>query len=292
MKKVVLLVFTSLILISAFSANRAGAAESGGKVDSMKAGFWATRSQGRVDLNTGDDIYEYDILETDSSGTAVVRFADGSVLQIGSDAKINVTEIVFSGDRNRFNVGIMQGAARMITGEIVKRNPNNFKVTTPKSTIGIRGTTLLFEVRTNFEKVTVEEISEGSVVKYTNKDTRESWTMTRPGDTVSVTVSSPTTPTVPTPGVPAPGAPALGVSTTTNVEVQGAGVTRGDRDPSGTDRSGAGDNPRETGPQTNTGGGGGSNNDDKGNDVNGGTGSGGGKSPNDCCNDNSSPGRN
>ncbi|MDR1943190.1 MAG: FecR domain-containing protein, partial [Synergistaceae bacterium] len=138
---------------------------------------------------------------------------------------------VFTNDRKRFNVGVMHGAARIITGVIVKQNPNGFKVTTPKSTIGIRGTIITISVSERVETVTVNELSEGSRVTHNNRETGETKTMTMPGDTVSITTSTVDNPVT---GV---------ISTTTTTETSGAGVIDGDRDNAGFDKSGGGDNP-------------------------------------------------
>jgi hypothetical protein len=250
-----------------------------------------------VELGDGSEIYEFDILETDQTGYAMVMFADQSVHEISGSSSVDIRSVVFTADRNRFNVGVMQGAARIITGEIVRRNPKNFKLTTPKSTIGIRGTTLLVEVRPTYEKFTVEAIGEGHAVNYSSKSGRDNWTMTQPGDTVSVSVSAPETPVAPvsptapaSPAAPAlPAAPTVSFTESVTVDAQGQGVSQGERDSQGMDRSGGGDNPRDEsqGAASASGGGNDKNNDsDNYHDSPGGsqnTGS-------DCCNDNSSPG--
>lgn len=129
------------VLLSA-SVGTAVAAESKGKVETSEPGFWATREGNRVDLSIGDDIYEFDILKTDDKGGGTIRFLDDTVLEIRNSSEIDVKEVVFTEERNRFNVGVVEGTARVITGAIVRQNPRGFKVTTPKSTIGIRGTDL------------------------------------------------------------------------------------------------------------------------------------------------------
>jgi hypothetical protein len=241
------------------------------------------------------------MLETDQTGYAIVTFADQSVLEIGGGSNVDIRSVVFTPDRNRFNVGVMQGAARLITGEIVRRNPRNFKLTTPKSTIGIRGTTLLVEVRETYEKFTVEAIGEGHAVNYSSKSGRDSWTMTKPGDTVSVRVSAPEIPAAPTapvsPASPvspvAPVSPTINPSVSVSVEALGEGVVQGERDTQGKDKSGGGDNPKEESQgASETSGGGDGNSDDRHNQHNDNDSYGGGQNPgDDCCNDNSSPGQ-
>jgi hypothetical protein len=202
------------------------ASEPCGHVESAKAGFWAARGSRIVKLDSSGDVFEFDILETDAAGAATVRFIDRSALEMMNGARVDIREVVFAEERNRFNIGIMHGAARVITGGIARINPGGFKIITPRTMIGVRGTALFFEVSENFERMTVESLSEDNVVIYTVRATGETWTLTRPGDSISISATPDD-------------------SGAAEVEPLGEGVTRGDRDPRGLDRSGAGDNPRE-----------------------------------------------
>jgi hypothetical protein len=260
------LLFAQLGLCFSFSQAEAADMEPRGKVEIAQGGVWAVRANGRVALIAGSDVFEFDVLETDASGAAVVRFVDDSLLELRGDTRIDVKEVVFTNDRKRFNVGVMHGAARIITGVIVKQNPNGFKMTTPKSTIGIRGTILTVVVTEAIETVTVNELSEGSRVTHSNKETGETKTMTMPGDTVSITTSTVENPTT---GV---------ISTTTTTETSGAGVIDGNRDQGGFDRSGGGDNPHDREGRNESGGGGGGEHSHSGGTSPGGGGCGGGNS--------------
>ncbi|MDR3255444.1 MAG: FecR family protein [Synergistaceae bacterium] len=246
-----------ICLFCPFYQSQAAADNPVGHVENANAGFGATREDKRIDLTAGDGVFEFDILETDASGAATIRFVDGSVLEMRGETRLNVKEVVFSEDRNRFNVGVINGTARIITGMIVKRNPRGFKITTPTSTIGIRGTTLSFIVRENVESVTVDDISEGSVVTYVNRLTGETFTMTKAGDSITATGMTENAP---------------------SIETSGEGLLHGERDTKGNDMSGLGDNPRAPNPSGGRGSGSG----------NGGSGSSRGRGG-DCCGDNGSP---
>lgn len=150
-----LLLLLTLFVLSAGAAF----AESKGKVETSSPGFWVVRDGERTDLSVGDDILEFDILATDATGGGTIRFIDDTVLEVRNNSEIDVKEVVFTEDRNRFNVGVVEGTARVITGAIVRQNPRGFKVTTPKSTIGIRGTDLEagYDPNTGRSTMTVHE---------------------------------------------------------------------------------------------------------------------------------------
>ncbi|MDR3354768.1 MAG: FecR family protein [Synergistaceae bacterium] len=256
--------------------------ESKGYVETLEGRLVATRDMREVVLEEGSDIYEYDILETDSDGSAVIHFLDDSILEMGSGTRVDVKEVVFTSARKRFNVGLAHGIARVITGAIVKFNPKVFKLTTPKSSIGIRGTTLRVEVMEKYERVTVEDLSEGSAVSCTNTDSGDSFTMTEIQD--SVTISSVEN-VDPVSGV---------ISTTTETTTEGIGVMEGIQDPGGIGGIGGTSSPSSGSSQSggdsshsghSSSGSGSSDNDSEGS-SNGGQGSSGG-----CGDNNSSPGR-
>ena len=158
-----LLAALCLILLSAAGGF---ASEPAGKVEAADGVVWAMRDGKRVELSKNSDVFEFDVLCTDKSGSAAVRFKDDTVLEIKANSKIDVKEVVFTDSRNRFNVGVVNGTAKVITGLIVKKNPKGFKVTTPKSTIGIRGTelTVAVDAATGVETVKVNDISDGHTV--------------------------------------------------------------------------------------------------------------------------------
>jgi hypothetical protein len=211
----------------------AAALEPCGSVYGSSRSFWAVRGDKLRHLGDDSVIFEFDVLETDISGAASVRFDDGSVLEMGHGTRIDVKEAVFSKERNRFNVGIAHGAARIITGKIVKLNPAGFRVTTPRGSIGVRGTILKVSVSPDAESLIAEELSPGSSVTYANKITGEKITLTRAGDSVTITVKEVTDPST------------REKTVTAVMEASGEGILKGDRDARGFDRSGGGDNPKK-----------------------------------------------
>lgn len=263
------------------------AAESKGKVEQATPGLWAVRDGNRVDLAVDADIYEFDIVKTDATGGALIRFIDDTTMELRSDTEIDIKEVVFSDDRNRFNVGVVEGGARLITGAIVKRNPRGFKTTTPKSTIGIRGTTLGvgYDKETDVDQIDVEDIDGTHSVGVTNKSTGMSVSTNRSGTSISNgannsmsvdgrQMTDPNNPNQIDAGVQAP--PGTTVTDPTGKSVGAAGP-----DGSGGASSGP-SGPGGSGGGGNEGSGGGG----------GGSGGGGGGNDNDCTNDNSAPGRN
>lgn len=86
-------------------------------------------------LETGDTVL------TGTTGRAQLRFTDGGLVSLYPDSQFTVTRYVDSGDpaQDNFAVSLLRGGMRAITGLIGKRNPANYKLTTPTAVVGIRG---------------------------------------------------------------------------------------------------------------------------------------------------------
>lgn len=171
MKKMIL----ALLAIAAF-AGAAIAAESCGVVERAEGSFGTTRDGAFVALALGDEIFEFDVIKTEAGGSGTIRFVDDTTLEIRESSEIEIKEVVSTESRNRFNVGVIEGAARVITGEIVRRNPKGFRVTTPKATVGIRGTTIevAYDPAAERTEVFVDETEKS--VTFTDRETGVSFT--------------------------------------------------------------------------------------------------------------------
>jgi hypothetical protein len=97
-------------------------------------------------LKTGSVILEHARLSTSGSGRGEVVFIDGTKLALGPSSKLTITKSLMRG-RNKFSkLGITasRGAFRWISGS---SGSSSYTLSTPISTMGIRGTVLDFTVR-------------------------------------------------------------------------------------------------------------------------------------------------
>jgi FecR protein len=92
-------------------------------------------------LSKGDAIQAGDTITTGEQGRAQMRFSDGGFIALHGNSKFSVNGYVDAkdGGKDQFLVSLVTGGMRAITGLIGKRNPANYKVTTPTAVIGIRG---------------------------------------------------------------------------------------------------------------------------------------------------------
>jgi hypothetical protein len=136
-----------VLLFLASAAWGAGDSPAVGSITSSVPQAGAVREGKRALLVTGDEIFVEDTLFTDEAGQLEVTFEDGTTLDLGPSSEVQVRDFTMTEDKNSFHSEIIRGAARLVTGDLVKRNPGGFKISTPRSTIGIRGTEVLAVVR-------------------------------------------------------------------------------------------------------------------------------------------------
>lgn len=87
-----------------------------------------------VPIRSGDRI------RTGRDGRVQLRFADGAQMSIQGGSEFRVDSYVFDQTRQRSFFELIKGSIRVVSGRIGKRDPQDWRLTTPTATIGIRGT--------------------------------------------------------------------------------------------------------------------------------------------------------
>jgi hypothetical protein len=92
-------------------------------------------------INVGDGVLRDEVVRTGADSAARLVMADSTNLSLGPSATIKLDRTVFSGERSYRDIAIRltTGAFRFVTGHSEK---TAYKITTPLTTIGVRGTVL------------------------------------------------------------------------------------------------------------------------------------------------------
>ena len=139
-------------IVNMVATGMAFATEGVGDVISVKPGAYVLRGGERLPLALQSRVYQQDILVTDERGKLQIILDDDTTLSLASSTRIDLQTVVPEG-KPEFKAHVSSGLARFITGKIVDKNPNGFKVSTPEGTVGIRGT--MFAVRTGSGETTL-----------------------------------------------------------------------------------------------------------------------------------------
>jgi hypothetical protein len=94
-------------------------------------------------VKKGDAVSEGDTLISMQSAFAQIRMVDGGIIAMRPDTKLKIDRFTFNGEEDgteRSFFSVFKGGFRAITGTIGKKNRVNYHITTPATTIGVRGT--------------------------------------------------------------------------------------------------------------------------------------------------------
>jgi FecR protein len=97
-------------------------------------------------LRIGIDVQANELITTAANDRAHLVFIDGSSLTVGPDARLTIDRFVFDPNTQKGELAInaSKGVLRLVGGKISKTNA--ITITTPSSTIGIRGGIAIFSV--------------------------------------------------------------------------------------------------------------------------------------------------
>jgi hypothetical protein len=94
-------------------------------------------------IKKGEAVNEGDTLVSALGAYTQIRMEDGGMVAMRPDTKLKIDRFTFNGQQDgteRSFFSVFKGGFRAITGTIGKKNKVNYRITTPATTIGIRGT--------------------------------------------------------------------------------------------------------------------------------------------------------
>lgn len=131
-------------------------------------GFVTAEMEGKETrkLELKSPVFIHEIIVTGRTGNVEIRFKDDTIYSQGTESTLSLDDYVFSENPSAskllFTMG--EGTFRFVTGQIVKQNPDAFALTTPMTSIGIRGTEPFAIVEPKRERIGVLEIASGHTV--------------------------------------------------------------------------------------------------------------------------------
>jgi hypothetical protein len=117
-----------------------------GNVATLTGTATVTRNNTAAPLKLQDDVYLNDMLATSANSTLGVTFNDATTFNLTANARITVDSYVYEdgGKQNAALFDITRGTVAFVAAAVAKTG--DMKISTPTSTLGIRGTTGLVEV--------------------------------------------------------------------------------------------------------------------------------------------------
>jgi FecR protein len=117
-----------------------------GNVATLTGSASVTRNNISTPLKLQDDIFLNDVLQTSASSMLGVTFNDATTFNLTANARITVDSYVYEdgGKQNAALFDITRGTVAFVAAAVAKTG--DMRISTPTSTLGIRGTTGLVQV--------------------------------------------------------------------------------------------------------------------------------------------------
>ena len=132
--------FIALASLLASTANAGPTPETNiGVTASVKDEVLGIRVTQQDVLHVGTGVYHDEVVKTNATSIAQIRFLDKTSLSVGPNSKVTLDKFVYDPSTNVGNVVLQasRGTFRFITGS---QDPRNYSIKTPVATIGVRGT--------------------------------------------------------------------------------------------------------------------------------------------------------
>ncbi|MGB9115547.1 FecR domain-containing protein, partial [Bradyrhizobium sp.] len=129
---------------------QAGAAAQGAKVVghvvNMTGSASIVRNGVAVVANTGDTLYQSDVVQTGSNSTLGLVLDDGTAFNLSANARFMLNDFNYdpTSTSNNSLLSLLQGAATFVAGQVAKTG--GMEVGTPVAVVGIRGTAVLLDI--------------------------------------------------------------------------------------------------------------------------------------------------
>lgn len=106
------------------------------------------RGKDKAPVKAGDPIYEHDVFETASNGKLAITFTDRTAFAIGPNSRVAIDTYFFDPKKLKGSMlaRIRRGTLMVRTGRLTKQNPGSIRIKTPKTVLGVRGTTFIVSV--------------------------------------------------------------------------------------------------------------------------------------------------
>lgn len=174
--------------LPARAEKEAGKGKDVGRVVSLEPQVFVKRkAQGEdTELTLKAPLFLNDLVRTTATGSVNILLKDETTLALSPNSSAYVERFLFEkGPNDRFSMHLTSGAARMVTGLIVKKNPDAFQVETPQASIGIRGTDCTVAIVGGTTKIVANRITSNNIV-VTNMITGEKTDLDKTGFVVEV----------------------------------------------------------------------------------------------------------
>ncbi len=120
-----------------------------GTLKEVQGPVWTGGLDAKTPAQPGQGVSQGQRLSTGAAGAATLLLKDGTVLTLGPNTTVDLSQFQYNAttQQGNFLLDLLQGSVRVVTGVLARINPDLFKIKTPTSVVGVRGTDFIVEAR-------------------------------------------------------------------------------------------------------------------------------------------------
>ena len=124
------------------------AAADAGQIKTTTGKVYLERGGKRLPVSIGMPVQQSDVVITGADGAAGITFTDNSLLSVGPNSVLGIDKYAFDSTTHagQFDASLKKGTLAVISGKMVKQQPESMRVRTPSSIMGVRGTEFVVKV--------------------------------------------------------------------------------------------------------------------------------------------------
>jgi hypothetical protein len=119
-----------------------------GKAKIVNGKVLVVRGGAKTPVKVGDALNEHDVFETGPDGSLGITFTDNTSFSIGPNSHVAIDNYFFDPKNLKGNLlaQIKKGTMMVRSGELTRQQPGSVQVKTPRTVLGVRGTTFVVSV--------------------------------------------------------------------------------------------------------------------------------------------------
>jgi len=119
-----------------------------GKAKIVNGKVMVLRGSAKTQLKVGDVLNEHDVFETGADGSLGITFTDNTSFSIGPNSHVAIDTYFFDPKNLKGNLlaQLKKGTMMVRSGELTRQQPGSVQVKTPRTVLGVRGTTFVVSV--------------------------------------------------------------------------------------------------------------------------------------------------
>ncbi len=119
-----------------------------GKAKIVNGKVFVIRGSAKTQVAVSDVLNEHDVFETGADGSLGITFTDNTSFSVGPNSHVAIDTYFFDPKNLKGNLKaqLKKGTMMVRSGELTRQQPGSVQIKTPRTVLGVRGTTFVVSV--------------------------------------------------------------------------------------------------------------------------------------------------